>query len=334
MMSGERAVIVTAMKNEGPYILEWVAHHLALGFDDFLVFTNDCDDLTDRILDRLERLIPMFHRPNPKALFADRGNWQVMALRYARLFNVYRDAGWVYHTDVDEFLYIRPGAGCLNDLIEAAGPFDVVSFTSMAFNSSGRKKLQDSFVTQQFCQYNKPYAQLRREVSPNARNAIKTLYRNDIEFDMRRNHRPLMKDFSSSGRIWVNGSGTVLSESFVNGVEKSINPLTSIQLAQFNHYAIKSAESFLIKVDRGDVAGAQRLQQSRRYWESYDAFGDDAPEFAETSSAVLKEYLELMSDPLLKEMHEEAFARHQAKARKILASAPGLEMARWLGLDA
>lgn len=39
-----QSMIVTMMKNEGPYIVEWVAHHLAVGFDRFLVFTNDCDD--------------------------------------------------------------------------------------------------------------------------------------------------------------------------------------------------------------------------------------------------------------------------------------------------
>ena len=42
-------LIVTAMKNEGPFILEWAAYHLSIGFDRFLVYTNDCDDGTDAI---------------------------------------------------------------------------------------------------------------------------------------------------------------------------------------------------------------------------------------------------------------------------------------------
>jgi len=50
-----RRVIVTTMKNEGPFILEWLAYHRAIGFDDFLVYTNDCTDGTDTMLQMLER---------------------------------------------------------------------------------------------------------------------------------------------------------------------------------------------------------------------------------------------------------------------------------------
>ena len=38
---------------KGPFILEWIAHHLAVGFEHFLVFTNDCDDGTVELLDAL-----------------------------------------------------------------------------------------------------------------------------------------------------------------------------------------------------------------------------------------------------------------------------------------
>ena len=45
-------VIVGCMKNEGPYIVEWVAYHRAIGIDNFLIYTNGCDDGTSEILDR------------------------------------------------------------------------------------------------------------------------------------------------------------------------------------------------------------------------------------------------------------------------------------------
>lgn len=317
------------MKNEGPYILEWVAHHLAIGFDGILVFTNDCDDLTDRILERLERIVPVFHRPNPKALFADRGNWQVMAQRYAMHFPVYRDAGWIYHTDVDEFLRIRVGAGRLDDLAAAAGDFDVISFTSMPFNSDGRKRLEDRFVTQQFLHLNKAYA---APAGPVVENAIKTLFCNDIAFDMRRNHRPLRADFSASGRVWIDGSGQRLGPGFVDGRQKHMDALVSTGLAQVNHYAIRSAESFLIKLDRGDVAGASRLGRGRSYWEGYDTPGDADAGLATPSAAMLAAHAALTADPLLAEMHAASFARHQAKVLRLLEGPLGQAAAGWLGL--
>ena len=53
-IEGGRTVIITCMKNEGPFILEWIAYHRAIGVDDFLVYTNDCNDGTDELLDLLQ----------------------------------------------------------------------------------------------------------------------------------------------------------------------------------------------------------------------------------------------------------------------------------------
>ncbi len=55
---------VSMMKDEGPFLLEWIAHHhLAVGFTDILVYTNDCSDGTDDMLMRLEELGPW---PSPR----------------------------------------------------------------------------------------------------------------------------------------------------------------------------------------------------------------------------------------------------------------------------
>jgi len=59
-------VIITTMKNEAPYILEWVAHHLVIGFDHIVVLTNDCTDTTNAILTRLDALGYVTFQPNKK----------------------------------------------------------------------------------------------------------------------------------------------------------------------------------------------------------------------------------------------------------------------------
>ena len=48
-----RVLAILGVKNEGAFLLEWLAHHRACGFTDFLVFSNDCSDGTDLMLDRL-----------------------------------------------------------------------------------------------------------------------------------------------------------------------------------------------------------------------------------------------------------------------------------------
>ena len=42
--------LVTTVRNEGPYLWEWVAYHRMIGFHDIIVFQNDSNDGTDQIL--------------------------------------------------------------------------------------------------------------------------------------------------------------------------------------------------------------------------------------------------------------------------------------------
>lgn len=335
MMNGETVLMVTAMKNEGPYVLEWVAHHLALGIDGILVISNDCDDQTDRLLDRLSQIAAVHHRINPKVMFPSQGNWQVMALRYARQHGFYQDADWILHADADEFLQIPVGDGSLDAFHRAAqaraGRFDVVSFTSMPFNSSGIKQFADASVVAQFAEMSKPYAE-RRASGRAEFNAIKTMYRNAIDYQVRRNHRPVMPGFSAAGLVWIDGSANIMSPEFTDGVFKAMEANSSIELAQLNHYAIKSAEAFLIKQDRGDVAGVDRLDVERKYWETYNKPGDAEPRFATPRAEAAALLARFKADPLLADLHDKAVAAHRAKAVRLRADPARLPMLKRLGL--
>lgn len=43
--------LVSPARNEGPYLLEWIAWHRMIGFDDIIVLTHDCTDGSDVLLD-------------------------------------------------------------------------------------------------------------------------------------------------------------------------------------------------------------------------------------------------------------------------------------------
>ena len=49
------ACLVASARNEGPYILEWLAHHRAVGFQHAFVYANDNDDGSDELLGALAR---------------------------------------------------------------------------------------------------------------------------------------------------------------------------------------------------------------------------------------------------------------------------------------
>ena len=59
-----RHTLISSVKDEGPFLLEWVAHHLVLGFDRILIASNDCSDGTDRLLAALDGAGYVRHVPN------------------------------------------------------------------------------------------------------------------------------------------------------------------------------------------------------------------------------------------------------------------------------
>ena len=336
MMNRETVLLVTIMRNEGPYILEWVAHHLSVGVDEFLIFTNDCDDGTDAILSRLGRFHRVTQVPNPKVMFRDKGNWQVMALRYAQQFGDYRTADWIYHTDADEFLHIRAGDGTLEDFYKAAadksGDFHAVSFSSMPFSSGGEKALDDQLVQSRYTQMSKSYGASREAGTP-VLNAVKTMFRNDVDYDLRRNHRPYMAGFSAQGLTWVDGSGRRLGPDYTDSRIKVLDAVGSTDLAQMSHYAIKCAEAYMVMLDRGDAVTEDRLGKQSNYWKNYNTQGDEEPAFATLSPKAQALLDGFLADPELARLHREALEVHKAKVAAMREKPEWQAVASHIGLE-
>ncbi len=111
-----RALAILCVRNEGAHLLEWLAHHRAIGFTDVLVFSNDCADGTDAMLDRLAEMGQLVHVRNDD--HGPRGP-QWAALKAADRHPLTRAADWILCLDIDEFVNIhlgdgrlqRPGAG-------------------------------------------------------------------------------------------------------------------------------------------------------------------------------------------------------------------------------
>jgi hypothetical protein len=327
----DKTLMLTVMRNEGPYILEWIAHHFTLGIDDLLIFTNHCTDNTDKILDRLEVLMPhrVKHQPNPKVMFPDRGMWHIMALRFAGHFGRYRVADWLYVTDADEFLNLKGDLQNLDDLLDATGETDAVSFTSVAFNSHQRKHASKDFVTERFTQTSTDFEGASASGKP-AFTAVKTLYKNSI-VGPRRPHRPVTKEFSKTGATWVDGSGQKLPASWTDGAGKAIDGHGTRDFAQVNHYAIKSAAEFLLKVDRGDAVNADRLGASEKYWNHANRTGVTDESGVGLSPAAQEMYDYFLSDPELRALHEESFELRETQLANILKTEGGEELAKAIG---
>ena len=52
---------VTTQKNEGAFLLEWIAYHKIIGFTDIVILSNDCEDGSDEMLDHLSKSGEIIH---------------------------------------------------------------------------------------------------------------------------------------------------------------------------------------------------------------------------------------------------------------------------------
>ncbi|GHC10162.1 hypothetical protein GCM10007291_03280 [Gemmobacter nanjingensis] len=239
-----RALAVTSVKNEGAFLLEWLAHHRAVGFTDFLVFSNDCEDGTDAMLDRLHALGWLTHVRNP-------GPWeegpQWAALKAADRHPLKAQADWVMFLDVDEFVNIHTGDRTLSALLAALPEATAIPLTWRMFGNCGVIGPLEGRVTESFT-----HAAPAVLHWPWRAAMFKTLFRNDGTYRKMGVHRPRAPDRErlASAR-WFDGAGRPLPPAFATGRVFSDFGQDNYTLAQLNHYALGSMADYLVKCDRG-----------------------------------------------------------------------------------
>ena len=142
-----RFVSVTPMKNEGPFVLEWVAHNLAVGIDDIVVFSNNCTDGSDALLDRLGEMGKLRHFDNTAN---NKPAPQRRAYRRFMKLDLAGDDDWVIPIDADEFINVKTGDHTLRALVEAVPQARTLAMTWRLFGNAGVEDYRDEFLTDQF----------------------------------------------------------------------------------------------------------------------------------------------------------------------------------------
>jgi hypothetical protein len=235
------------MRNEGAFLLEWLAHHRAVGVDHFVVFSNDCDDGTDDMLDKLAELGWLTHVRNDGPY--DSAGIQFTALNLAAKLDVVRAADWILAIDVDEFVNIHTGDGTFAALHDALPEASAITLTWRLFGNNGQVRYSDQPVTETF---DKAAPDILHW--PWRASMFKTLYANDGTYKKPGVHRPRAPD---AGRVdaarWFDGHGRALDAQFKTKRIFSNFAQSNYGLVQLNHYPLGAIESYVVKVDRGRV---------------------------------------------------------------------------------
>ena len=307
-----RTAIVTTMKNEGPFILEWLAYHRTIGVEDFLIYTNDCTDGTDTMLQILQDKGIVQHRENP---FRENGlKPQHAALQASDDEPMIKDADWLICMDVDEFINIKCGAGRLDDLYDAIGDSNMVSITWRLFGNSDIHKFKDGMIIED---YDRCAPELIRK--PHQAWGFKTLFHNIGIFKKMGVHRPKgLKPQLWEDIDWVNGSGAQMPSNMYRNGWRSTSKTYGYDLVQLNHYAVRCAESFLVKRDRGRVNHVDR-DQGMAYWFRMNNNAMKERTIQRMIPAVRAELDRLMSDPDIAAAHAYSVKMHKAKIKELKA---------------
>jgi hypothetical protein len=310
--TGNRVTIVTTMKNEGPFILEWLAYHRAIGIKDFLIYTNDCSDGTDHFLQLLAAKGLCEWRENPYRATGMKP--QHAALDAANDEELVTSADWAICMDVDEYIAVHTGDGTMAALFDALGDANMVSLTWRLFGNNDIDLYQDTFITQQFTRCARAFAN-----KPHQAWGFKTLYRNIGLFRKMGVHRPKGLQPGAVDQIkWVNGSGQPMPRSEWRNAWRSHSGTFGYDLVSLNHYAVRSAESFLVKRDRGRVNHVDR-DQGLAYWfrMNHNVVVDDR--MMRMQPALQAEFDRLMADPEIAAAHHASVAAHRAKIAELRA---------------
>ncbi|MEM9551558.1 MAG: glycosyltransferase family 2 protein [Pseudomonadota bacterium] len=304
-------VIVACMKNEAPYVLEWIAYHRAIGVDRFLIYTNDCDDGTDAILDRLQITGWVDHRRNDDWEGNSPQQW---ALNKAISEPAVKNADWIIHIDVDEFINIRAGNGTLKDLFATTPDATNIAMTWRLFGHNGITALSGEFVIDQFDSCAPKYCP-----KPHTAWGFKTMFRNIGAYGKLSCHRPnKLNDKMAKQVKWVNGSGQDMTRDAARNGWRSSRETVGYDIVQLNHYALRSAESFLIKRQRGRALHVDR-SIGLNYWIRMDWSAHRDVTIKRNLPRLRQLYDELLTDPALRRWHEAGLDWHRDKAAELRA---------------
>ena len=217
------------MKNESPYLHEWVAHYLGLGFNEIFVYENDSSDKTPSHLKNLEKsgYIRFVSWPS-----LDKASPQLSAYEDALSKT---DADWMLFCDADEFLILNQHENVHQFMEKFDEDISSVSVNWRVFGSSGKESRQPGLVIERF----QLCSELNFDVNRHVKSFVRPARVTKIHI-----HAPVTDGQS----VYADGSPLQFKEG-----EQGIAPEVKADSAVLNHYFTKTKEEWQIKKLRGNA---------------------------------------------------------------------------------
>lgn len=226
--------LIAIAKNEEAHVVEWISHHLMIGFDNIVIYDNGSTDATGKLIERISLKFPVIRIPwiSPDNLSPQRSAYSD-ALKNSR-------SNWVAFFDLDEMLVLDRKYRTIGDFVNNF-PDDVsaIGFNWLTLGSGGVQK--------------KGYGLMRNAFRTGAERNwgnnrhIKTIAKTRCIEAMYIHHCDLKE-----GR-YVHPNGLDLTMTVKKGMSDSVDH----SVAQLNHYQVRSIEDFWEKMRRGRAGVAR-----------------------------------------------------------------------------
>ena len=265
MTENQRFLVATGMRNEGPFIVEWVCWYRMLGFE-VLVATNDCTDHSVALLDAFQSAGWLTHAPHKPR---EGQPPQKSALRKIITHPLTAEVDWTLICDVDEFLVLHHHETIAGLIGPAPHDFMAMVFNWKCFGQGEWDRYQDGIVHRQFRRCGMGHLPMNRP--------FKTLLRNPTDWNRLGAHFPhgFRGDWAAHDSRVVTPSGTPLPQ-FNAPENHPIRFLEKEQIdhetAQMNHYIIRAKESYDHKRDILTAAGF-KLRYTDEFYNRYNRNG-------------------------------------------------------------
>lgn len=307
MRQTQKTTLIAAVRNEGPFLLEWIAYHRLIGFSDIVIYADVSIDGTDDLLRALHDAKVITHIPNTRTDDSQHKGHRARAYNAAGDLPQVRDADWVLALDTDEFLNIHAGKGRLDDLLKATKGADLISLAWRIFGHSGIVDFEDTAVTSRFVQA------APADVTVMERQyGLKTLFRPAIAAKIGP-HRPALKPDTQV--TWVNGSGdTVTDDLRDKGWSANANTL-GYDLAQINHYMIRGAAVFALHNLQNPPLGSEPVPLTLADMTAFNANHATDTSITRHSGALETEISDLRRHPGVALAHESCVTTFAALLR-------------------
>jgi hypothetical protein len=295
------------MRNEGPFVLEWLAYHRVIGVDRVVVVSNGSTDGSDDLLTALAEAGEItFLRTTPGYGVAP----QDAAVQAFEAEVGYRPGAWYLWLDADEFLNVHVGDRTVQALLDRLGNAGALMLNWRLFGSGGNDSFPGRHVSEDFTGASKLGFVANLETKP--------MFRAGDKF----------AGFSanSAGLPRLVEGAEVTPEDCLGGNGKPLDPknprtapwlerqpytgrtnLASRRefgwaLAQINHYSVRTPDHFRLKAVRGRgmvSTGPRRpnVRHTPAYFDRFDRNEAEDRSILHWEAAVTREIDRLMAIP-------------------------------------